>query len=290
MHGLPPAAVERLARAKRSGVRTSLLSAASAAGIEAVGLEPIGEVMGCVVQTPAVRHPTFPWQRRPTWRQRRRSYDCFSQPYLAALRTGYNTAMRRLRQEARALRADGVVDVRLVRTERGRVDEYVAMGTAVRARSRARPRSVFTTDLSGGDVAKLMLGGWMPVQLVWAGAARSRNKRFDPQLDPRYRRRSFFLRNTEMRLYSDMVNSARAGARRRFQELIGVERADTGLVSEMSLSIWEPADQVVAAIATVQGTVIARFRSPGSAPARTLTVIPLSRGQSAGSRCPNAGQ
>jgi hypothetical protein len=288
MHGLPQVAAERLARAKRSGVRTSLLSASSAAGIEVVGLEPVGEVMGCVVQTPAVRHPTFPWQR-PGWQWRQRSFDRFSQPYLAALRTGHNEAMRRLRREAKALRADGVVDVRLVRTELGGADEYLAMGTAVRARSKARPRSVFTTDLCGGDVAKLMLGGWMPTQLVWAGAARGRNKAFDPQLNRRYRYR-FCLGNVEMQLYTAMVNSARAGARRRFEELIRVERADTGLVSEMSLSVWEPADKVVAAIAVVRGTVITRFRAPGPAPTRTLTVMPLGGGQSAGSRCPNAGQ
>ena len=281
MHGLPQAAAERLARAKRSGVRTSLLSASSAAGIEVVGLEPVGEVMGCVVQTPAPRRPTL---SRPSWQ---RSFDRFSQPYLAALRTGHNEAMRRLRREAKALRADGVVDVRLVRTELGGADEYLALGTAVRARSKARPRSVFTTDLSGGDVAKLMLAGWMPAQLVWAGAARGRNKAFDSQLNRRYRYR-FRLGNVEMGLYTAMVNSARAGARRRFEELIRVERADTGLVSDMSLSVWEPADEVVAAIAVIRGTVITRFRPPGPVPTRTLTVMPL--GQSAGSRCPNAGQ
>ena len=282
MHRLPPSA-QRLARARQSDVRTSLLSASSAAGIAAVGFEPVGEAMGCVVRTPAVRKP-LPNSQYLT------NFDRHSEPYVAGLRAGFHDALRRLREEATGLHADGVVDVRLTRTDLGGADEFVALGTAVRARSKARPRSPFTTDLCGGDVAKLMLSGWVPVQLAWAGAAHARSKYLDPQLDelrPHVRLRAR-LRNYEVELYTELVTNARASARNTFHGLIRLWGADTGLVSEMSLSTWEPAEKIIAAIATVQGTVIARFRSPGPAPSRTLTVIPL--GQSAGSRCPNAGQ
>jgi uncharacterized protein YbjQ (UPF0145 family) len=48
--GLPPAAHERIARQRASGVAGSLLSAAGAASIRTVDLAPVGEVFGCVVE------------------------------------------------------------------------------------------------------------------------------------------------------------------------------------------------------------------------------------------------
>ncbi|HYJ73969.1 MAG TPA: hypothetical protein VEV65_00130 [Kineosporiaceae bacterium] len=51
LRGLPPAAVDRVRHQRASGVRGSLLTAAGAAAIRSVGLEPVGEVFGCVVLT-----------------------------------------------------------------------------------------------------------------------------------------------------------------------------------------------------------------------------------------------
>ncbi|MDT7635339.1 MAG: hypothetical protein QOI50_7269, partial [Pseudonocardiales bacterium] len=48
--GLPPVAAARVARFASGGLRTSLLSVPGAAGVESVGLRPVGEVMGCIVQ------------------------------------------------------------------------------------------------------------------------------------------------------------------------------------------------------------------------------------------------
>src|SRR5947209_18515933 len=47
--GLPPAAVERVRHQRSSGVRGSLLSAPAAAAVRSAGLEPVGEVFGCIV-------------------------------------------------------------------------------------------------------------------------------------------------------------------------------------------------------------------------------------------------
>src|SRR4051794_41276963 len=47
--GLPAAAVERVRHQRASGVRGSLLSAPAAAAIRSAGLEPVGEVFGCIV-------------------------------------------------------------------------------------------------------------------------------------------------------------------------------------------------------------------------------------------------
>src|SRR3954462_2394918 len=49
--GLPPAALERVRHQRASGVRGSLLSAPAAAAVRSAGLEPVGEVFGCVVVT-----------------------------------------------------------------------------------------------------------------------------------------------------------------------------------------------------------------------------------------------
>ena len=48
--GLPPVAAERVRRAAAGGAWTSLLSAPAAAGLEVAGFEPVGEVMGSIVQ------------------------------------------------------------------------------------------------------------------------------------------------------------------------------------------------------------------------------------------------
>src|SRR3954469_2797714 len=51
LRGLPPAAVDRIRHQRASGVRGSLLSAPGAAAVASIGLEPVGEVFGCVVVT-----------------------------------------------------------------------------------------------------------------------------------------------------------------------------------------------------------------------------------------------
>jgi uncharacterized protein YbjQ (UPF0145 family) len=263
MHGLPPAAVERLNRAARSGVRTSLLSASSAAAIKAVGLEPVGEVMGCTVRSMVPRYQTY----APGY-----GANSIAQPYLDAVQTGYTTAVSRMREEARALGADGVIGIRLSTDELGSGVEFLAMGTAVRAQSTVRPKSLFTTTLSGGDVAKLMTSGWVPAQLVWVASAYAVFTGYDTQFQM-----SFAAGNTEVGSYTAMINRVRAGARRRFHEALGSVRADGGVVSDMTLSTWEPGERLLAALATVTGTAIAQFHRTGPTPARTLTVMPLRR-------------
>ena len=265
MQGLPPVAIERLNRAARSGVRTSLLSAPSAAGIKTVGLESVGEVMGCTVQSMVPRYQTYGTMQ---------GYNVggIAQPYLEALNMGYQTALDRMREEARMLGADGVVGVRLSTAGVGGAEEFLAMGTAVRAQSTTRPKSVFTTELSGTDVAKLMLAGWVPVQLVWVGSAYAIYTGYNTQFQT-----SFYAGNTEVDSYTALITRVRAGARRRFHDTVASVRADGSIVSHMGLSTWEPGERLVAALAVVSGTAIAQFHRAGPAPVRTLTVMPLRR-------------
>jgi len=220
-------------------------------------------VMGCVVQSMVPRYQTY----APTY-----NISGIAQPFLDALNTGYATALARLREEAKALGADGVVGIRLSTNGLGAGEEFLAMGTAVRAQSTTRPRSLFTTDLSGSDVAKLMQSGWTPVHVEWAGAAHAIYTGTNTQFQT-----SFYAGNTEVDSYTALISRVRADARRRFHEMVRSAHADGGIVSDMALSTWEPGERLVAALAVVYGTAIAQFHRTGPAPVRTLTVMPLRR-------------
>jgi len=276
MPELPPAVVERRNRAARSGVRTSLLSVPSAAGIEAVGLEPVGEVMGCAVRSAPRRHPMpYSGRRWEVMRQHGKYYDAYSRPYLDGMRTGYNSVLARIRREAKTLGADGIVGVQLTRTALDGGNEFVAMGTAVRARSKVRPTSLFTTELAGSDVAKLMLAGWAPMRLQWAAAAHAIDTHYNTLIIGT--RNSLRASNFELDAHTKLINDVRADARQEFDRMTEAAHADGGIVSDLTLSTWEPGEGVTAAIAVVCGTAVARFRRTDSAPADTLTVMPLWR-------------
>ena len=82
-------------------------------------------------------------------------------------------AMTRMEEEASALRADGIVGVRLevTRHEWGEaLAEFVAIGTAIRARNGQSYRNAkglpFTSDLSGQDFWTLLRTGYRPVGMV----------------------------------------------------------------------------------------------------------------------------
>ena len=281
--GLPPAARARLERAAASGVRTSLLPGAAGPVLAAVGLEPVGEVMGT-----AVMH--LGWQGfggcgqnggypfGPSRVQGSRSATRFSgyRPYVQALQGGYDTALRRMLREATALHADGVVAVRLTADHVGSgTREFLALGTAVRARSRTRPPRPFATDRPATEVVRLLQAGWVPVAVAVGieVAIRHDDARTSYQVS------RFNRANVEVTGFTDLVQYARAAARARLAERIAQAGADGAVVSSMQLHVHEiepgegHTDHV--AEATIVGTVIARFHREAAAPTRTLTVMPL---------------
>ena len=75
----------RAGRYTTSGLRTSLLSVPGAVGAEAVGLRPIGEVMGCVVE--------------------------HAGDVAASMRRGYATALDRLRTGESEMGEEGVLAI-----------------------------------------------------------------------------------------------------------------------------------------------------------------------------------
>jgi uncharacterized protein YbjQ (UPF0145 family) len=287
-NGLPPAAAARLQRAATSNLKTSLLSVPSAAGLDTVGLDPVGEVLGCIVQNIGFQG----WGGCGSWNSPYGGYsaqvvssrDRWSGfgPYVAALDNGYSTALSRLLAEAQALGADGVVGIRFtVKNLGNNAVEFAALGTAVRARSRTRPRFPFTTDLPGTDVAKLMLAGWAPVAVKIGIEVAVRHD--DLQTRTQAGSRLFNTANVEVTGYTDLVQHTRAFARDRLHHEIGSVGADGAVVSAMTLKIWEiePSDghRDHVAEATITGTALAQFHRGRPAPTSSLTVLPVKTGR-----------
>jgi uncharacterized protein YbjQ (UPF0145 family) len=257
--GLPPVARARVDRYAASGLKTSLLSVPGAVGAEAAGFTAVGEVMGCVVQRAG-------WTGPGAW--------AADQVRLVStmLRQGYTTALDRLGQEAAALGADGVIGIRFtVTTLDGVLQEFAALGTAVRARTTQRPGQLFTTGLPGQDVAKLMQAGWVPVRVAVGVAGRAQvdyNMQYQTAVG---------AENTEVDAPTKVVNEVRGAARAEFARAIRGCGADGGIVSELTLRTWPVLEVAMAGIATVTGTAIARFHTGRAAPTSALKILPLNR-------------
>lgn len=214
--GLPPAAQARLARAQDTQVATSMLSVPSAAGIESVGLRAVGEVMGCSVYRFATQWFGFCGYG---------GYGGFGgnggfaaanalpavPQYQAAMRTAWNLALARMRAEAEALGAHGVVGAaRTVKSLDSNDREFVLMGTAVRFTSATEPplTAPFIAEQSGTDTAKLLLAGWLPLLPIMGISVMIRHD------DMRTRSQmGVFSGNTEVSGFTDLVTSARDEAR-----------------------------------------------------------------------------
>lgn len=274
--GLPPVAAERLARAASSGVATSLLSAAGAAGLAAVGFAPVGEVMGCIVEH-------IGW----------RGYGCGSPyaprtitsasgnvwaglgPYVKALYRGWDTALARLLAEATALGADGVVGVRLseTRLDAGGNREFLALGTAVRGNSRSRADRPFVTNLGGQDAAKLLHAGWVPTGIAVGISAAVRHD------DYRTQQQAWSWTNTQVDGYTDLVNAVRHDARTQFETRARRHGGEAVMVTGMGLRVWEhePSEghRDHYAEATFYGTTTTQFHRGKAAPTTSLSILPL---------------
>jgi uncharacterized protein YbjQ (UPF0145 family) len=241
-----------------------MLSVPAAVSAESVGLTPIGDVMGCIVQQISRQSVQMTgmgsiWAPSPDTR------------YRDALRHGYDQALERLGEEAKAIGADGVVGITMRVADFGEyAAEFVAMGTAVRAECRTRPDKLFTTGLCGEDVAKLMLSGWAPVELVLGLSVVAVATTYLTMSQV-----SITAGNVEVDAYTTLVNSARAKARDEFARQTKKARADGAIVSGMTLDTWPLVNAGFAALAGVFGTAIARFHNGQTAPTSTLKIMPL---------------
>lgn len=281
--GLPPAAEARMARFRADRVRTSLLDVAGTVSTSTVGLPPVGEVMGCMVQRIGFvgfggcgyygGYRGWSWAPPTVTSSQGRGSAAF-RPYVEALYAGYDRAIARMLTEARAMGADGVIGVRLSVQHRGEdFREFVALGTAVRSPGDRHPPEPFVTDQTGPAVATLLHAGWVPVTIALgiSVAVRHIDARTAAQM-------TSSAGNTEVSGYTRLVQQVRADSRRLFTERAARSGADGAIVSRMDLRTWDQEaggcrDHV--AESTVIGTAIAEFRRGRGGSAATLGVLPL---------------
>ena len=281
--GLPPVARARVERAAAGGVRTSLLSADGLAGLEVAGFDTVGEVLGTTVMqigwtgwggcgwTPGFGGSYLGGPTAVSQPSRWAGYE----PYAKAIRRGRDTALSRMRQEAAALGADGVVGVRFTEQRLdGQKHEYMALGTAVRSRGSQRPAKPFTTDLAAQDVAKLLAAGWVPAGLIYGLAVAVRHDDWRTRSSLAY-----FAGNAEVSGYTELITHVRAQARRDFAAQVATLGADAALMSGMSSRMWkiEAGENHTdhAGECLVTGNAIARFRTTRQSTPSSLTILPL---------------
>jgi uncharacterized protein YbjQ (UPF0145 family) len=303
MGGLPAAAAQRLERQRASGATGSLLSAPAAASVLSAGLAPAGEVFGCLVMNLGWAGGGCDWWSNnmggfggmggfgamggwfssPVTTSGHGGWRGFA-PYVEAFETAWHGAVDRMRAEARALGAHGVVGVRI---ERSRIDgaawEFTALGTAVRSTDPARvpfPASegdVWCTNLSAEDTASAILSGYLPREIVLGMSVSTKHE--DSELR---QQRSIWSGNVEISGMTELIRAARNESRSRLvAQATHVGGAEL-VVTDMDLSEFETQcggqDGVdLHAESIIVGTTLVPIpgaqRRPDSG--RVLTILPL---------------
>jgi uncharacterized protein YbjQ (UPF0145 family) len=276
-------------RLRGSRIRGGLLSVEEAAALATVGFEPISEVLGAVANRVNPRGTYYrPAGRRigvdpdrflaPDYQTYTSSKNTLtgSSPVISALKGGFRTALSRLRAEAVAVRADGVIGVQLTRTvvldSEFPVWGFLAIGTAVRATGRVHTSNPFTTDLSGAQAAAAIRSGWLPVSYLITPCRAIR------LVDPvSIKQRARSAPNGEVDAYTDAVTTCRRQARTDFLRAAESVHADGAVLSTMSLDVYLQTRDVAIAQVTISGTALALFRVRDAAPG-SLTIIPLKAG------------
>jgi len=281
---LPAAARARMAEIRASGTWGSALTSDEFAAIRSVGFEPVGQVFGAAVYTIGsvdgyIRGYQCPgaWRSsgggtpgRPAgWVPRPGGFESF-RPVVQAMYQARHAAIDRMTTECAELGGHGVVGVRL---SRGSFPlgglQFRAIGTAIRAPGVAPgQRAPFTSDVSGQELAKLIMAGWVPAGLVLGISIGSRHDDLATTRQTRW-----VSGNTEVAGWSELVSESRHDARVRLEGEVKRLGADGVVIATMWMRVNErdcPAsvgrrDHIVEA--TLIGTAITRFSSTGQRPA-----------------------
>jgi len=292
--GLPPAAQARVDRARSSGVRSSLLSVPGHVGIESCGFEPVGEVMGCIVEYIGFQgYGGCGWYGAygapgawgggyaapPTVTSGSGSGWAGFAPYVNALYHGWDTALHRMLTEARALGADGVVGVSLTEQHLGTGNrEFVALGTAVRSTGATHVSRPFTTTLAGQDVAKLVHSGWMPAAIIVGISVAIRHDDYRT-----FAAQRAWAANVEVDGYTELVTAVRADARRQLERRTAHSGAEGAILdSPVRLSVHEleagESHRDHVAESSVLASAVVRFHRAETLPPTPTMVLSLRGG------------
>ncbi len=217
---LPLRAQERLATMQADHAFTSDLTTAEHHAVRSVGFVPVGQVMGASVfqigytggWDCGVRYGYGAGYRGFSGMGMGQSLTGVGTvevtPWRRALQDAQRRAVGRLEQEARALGGDGIVAVRFQESNvaNGAV-EFSVIGTAVRAAVGPHPPTLFTSDLSGQDFARLVTAGYVPTALLFGIAVQTRHD------DWATRANKASWSNVELEGYTRLSTDTRAAAR-----------------------------------------------------------------------------
>lgn len=292
---LPDAARRRIETQRASGVAGSFFSASAAAGARSAALEPVGEVFGCVAMhqgwsgTGCSGYGMYRSSVSPVTTSGTHAYAGLA-PYVRAHESAWYGAVGRLRAEAAALGAHGVVGVEVTRRHLGAGTwESTAVGTAVRSVDptlvplRAAGH-VWCTPLGAEDCAAAILSGFVPHDMVMGLSVATKHE--DWQLR---QQRSLWAGNVEITGLTELVTAARREARAIVEARAGVGEL---VVTQMELDEFDTVcgnDEVDLHVrSTVVGTTLLPVTrvSHRHDPRPTLTVLPL---RGAAGRGPRAG-
>jgi uncharacterized protein YbjQ (UPF0145 family) len=244
--------------ATHRGLSTSDLSVNEFVLIQEAGFETLGLVMGT-----SIYH--VGWQVTG-WSQ--------SQEVGVLTQAMYNArglAMSRMLEEATILGADGVVGVHLEISNQEwetELSEFVAVGTAVRARNGKSYRNVhgqpFTSDLSGQDFWTLLKSGYLPVGLVMGNCVYHIAHQSMAQC---YKQVG---RNVEMVNYTQGVYEARDLAMGRMQAEAAALQATNVVNINLSQDNYEWESHVIEYF--VLGTAVVPLAADHPVPAPSLTL------------------
>jgi uncharacterized protein YbjQ (UPF0145 family) len=282
--GIPLEAEERIRRqAAEGGVWTSDLSVDELAALRGIGYEPVAQVLGSSLYQMSWINTglgaglggmglglggMYGWGAIEPEENR---------PLTAALFEARARAVRRLVLEAKGLRADGVVGVRLTIQHwdwaQG-MSEFTVLGTAVRRTGSAPPPQPFTSTLSGQDMARLISTGHFPVQLVMGASAQQAVALFGMRMGG-YNAWA----NTEVTPFSRAMHQAQTLA----QQRLGLDAREAGAsgvvgVSFSSKIVEYPtgSESVLGRIVewVILGTAVVPQARPEAIPRPTM-VVPL---------------
>jgi uncharacterized protein YbjQ (UPF0145 family) len=295
---IPEAARDRLTRSVASGgAWSSDLSVSELAAVRRVGFRPAGMVVGMSVYQIAIQGigpsyfglPSTGWGSlgpqgmgagwTPSgFRGYFKGYPCthslygighgygvnFEDLYYArALSDTFRLALDRLRAEAAALGAHGVVGVRHTLTNLPiassmPVIELKMIGTAITRPSAPPLDEPFTSHLSGQQFAKLMDFGWVPAGLVFGiGAVRSQGGCVGAAGGMTYSGAEFLQRSEAVHAAQDIaVDGIEARAAEKGEQVTGVD---------VSLQVRESGESSLASMWAI-GTAVRHFRQDDDVP------------------------
>ncbi|MGV9268613.1 heavy metal-binding domain-containing protein [Kitasatospora sp. NPDC003701] len=281
--GPPGAAADGTAEHRAGNTWDSALSSEEFAAVKGAGFDPVGQVLGTAVFTigyTGVWGCPGAWSTEGGRKAPSSAWDSSFAPLVRTLYAARRLALGRAVAECRALGGDGIVGVGL------RVDEFpagglefTASGTAVRARSRVRPRLPFTSHLGGQDFAKLIHTGWVPTGLAFGIALATRHDDWRTS-----RRTRWTAGNQEVDGYTQLISHVRHDARNQLALDAATHGGDGVVVDEVELTVSESEcpglgySRDLSAEAVLVGTCIARFgRSEQPSGPGPLTIMRLER-------------